>query len=115
MHTYPETPKLAFPFRMVTEPGSGGTFAVANEQDSTDEIIDCIHGILVTPEDHFNHDPEFGAFNQLGQFDLVTDSNAEVINEKIATSEPRAIVTIEEYGDSVDEAMKRVRVNLADN
>lgn len=81
------TPHLGLPFRL-----SGSSFAVT-EQDSSEEVSDCVEAVLRTPQGSRIDVPAFGrpddTFAQLGK----AAPNAEPYLAAIEEWEPRATVS----------------------
>lgn len=96
----PVTPHLAVPFQIV------GPRARVVEQDSVDEIAQCVYAVLGTERGSRLEEPDFGvtdpAFRQ-GGMDL---GEARVA---LGAWEPRADVEIEQ---DIDELIARVRVEV---
>lgn len=80
----PFVPKFAVPFRL----GGSSAFAVV-EQDSDEEILQCVKAIVRTPIGSHIDDPELGI--QDPTFDGV---DPEVLTDQVLISEPRAALTI---------------------
>lgn len=103
---YPNTPKLAVPFRL----NHTAKRAVVVEQDSLEEVEQCVVALLRTPLGWRPENPEFGVADQAfgeGGADLNEIQNA------IAQHEPRAEIHIDRdptiLTSMVDEVNVRVR------
>jgi phage baseplate assembly protein W len=101
---YPEIPHLAFPLRL-----DGGSFAVV-EQDTVEDVRQCVHVLLRTPLGIRPLAPEVGVDDPTFTEGVDGDALAAQLEEQ----EPRAVVTvttspIDERGEQVLE----VRVALA--
>jgi phage baseplate assembly protein W len=96
----PRTPHFGFPFRL-----DGSSFA-ASEQDSADEIDDCVEAVLRTPEGSRIDVPAFGrpdgTFSQLG-----VAPSAEPYLVAVEEWEPRAVVS---GSAEVEDAIERIVV-----
>jgi phage baseplate assembly protein W len=78
-----DVPKISFPFRMV----SSGKNAVYVEQDSDEEVMDCVEVLLRTEVGSREEIPEFGLPDQafrLGGVDI------QVVLASVNRWEPRA-------------------------
>lgn len=102
------TPHFALPFSL-----SNGQAAVV-EQDSPDDIANCVEAVLrYTPGWRFA-DPEFGVSDQTFRRDLDLDE----IRGQIARYEPRAAETVDDVSGelreahTIDDATRVVRVAL---
>jgi len=93
---------FAFPFTL-----AGSSFAVV-EQDSSDEIVQCVEVLLSTTRGQRVELPEYGIGDPLfkDSVDVQDALNA------IADWEPRASVVINTNIDSVDELVRHVRVQV---
>jgi phage baseplate assembly protein W len=95
------TPHFSLPFRL-----SGTSFAVS-EQDSAEEIADCVEAILRTPEGSRIDVPGFGrpdgTFAQLG----ATAPSSEPYLAAVEEWEPRAVVS---GTAEVEDAIERIVV-----
>jgi phage baseplate assembly protein W len=101
MTDLPLVPKLAFPFEVKT----GRTEAAYHEQDSDEEVFDCVEVLLSTEIGEREEVPDYGVPDYVfreGGVDL------EDLHAVIERWEPRALVVIseEEFKDHVD----RIRV-----
>lgn len=99
----PDVPHFAVPFRFV-----GARVAVV-EQDSPEEIAQCVEAILATPEGSRIARPEFGLPDQA--FTEGGASRREIL-EAVSVWEPRADVLVEVAPDRFDELVSRVSVTV---
>jgi hypothetical protein len=99
-----QVPHLAFPVRL----SSTGAFAVV-EQDSPDEVTQCVAVLVGTVVDQRQELPAYGILDPT--FTDGTDI-AEVL-DAVATWEPRASAAITSEVDSIDELLENVYVNVA--
>lgn len=82
----PITPKLSLPLRL------DGTGFAAVEQDSVDEVEQCVEAILRTPIGDHIDDPELG----VPDVAFRSEGIAEDLLDAIAEWEPRATIVISE-------------------
>lgn len=94
-----DLPHFSLPFRF------SGPAAAVNEQDSLDEIGDCVLAVLVCPEGFRIELPSFGLLDQA--FAIPGPSLAE-IRDAVATWERRAQQTLSQYPDTFDELTAHV-------
>ena len=98
-----DVPHFSLPFRF------GAPNAATSEQDSLDEIADCVLAVLVCPTGFRVELPQFGlpdpTFSMPGP-------DLDEIREAIDTWEPRAAVLLDEYPDLLDELIARVEVDV---
>jgi phage baseplate assembly protein W len=98
-----DTPKLSFPFRL----HANGASAVVVEQDSDDEILDCVEVLLSTEKGSREEAPAYGVEDQ--SF-LEGGANQDQILTAISKWEPRAERTLE--ADQIISSIQRVRVKV---
>jgi phage baseplate assembly protein W len=96
-------PHFSFPFRL----GSSGSFAVV-EQDSTDEITDCVQVLLST---------EVGTRAELPEYGIDDPSFTQTVDvpgilSAIDDWEPRAQVDVGVDFDDKDELIRHISVNV---
>jgi phage baseplate assembly protein W len=102
----PDTPHFAIPFRRTPD----GKSVVVTEQDSIDEVGDCVFALLTTPLGARLDLPEFGVLDQTFQEGGV-DLNE--IQSAIAQWEERADVLIDQQPDLLDKWVERVTVTVS--
>lgn len=94
-------PHLSLPFRIVD-----GAAAV-NEQDSVEEIVDCVEAILRCPQGHRVELPDFGladqAFAQSG-------ADPQIVEATVNRWEPRTRTIATVNPDALKDAISRVLV-----
>lgn len=95
-----DVPHFALPFRFQ------GTQAATSEQDSIDEISDCVLAVLVCPRGYRSELPDFGIPDPTFSSPLDED----VIRNAIATWEPRADALIDAAPDVLDSLITRVEL-----
>lgn len=98
-----DTPKLKVPFRL----SRTGQQAAVIEQDSVDEVAQCVEAVLRTPEGTRLEEPEFGIVDLTfyeGRLPLVEYERA--VNEW----EPRATAEFSE--EELVELARRVNVDI---
>jgi len=99
-----DVPHFALPFQL----GPAGAPVV--EQDSIDDIANCVTAIAVT---HIGWRAEVPTF---GIPDLVlrrVPIGAEDINSWISNQEPRALLTVEERPDKVDSLIDYINIGVS--
>ena len=103
-----DAPHFDFPFHFHSHQGILTTAEV--EQDSIDDISNCINVICLTPLGWFAEAPNFGlpdlTFNQ-------QPLDANELSGVIVEQEPRSILVIEEAPDRYDELIARVKIQVA--
>lgn len=96
-------PHFAFPFQL-----QGSSFAVV-DQDTSDEIIQCVEVLLGTRTGQRVELPGYGIDDP-----LFTDQlDAQGILNAISDWEPRAVVTLDGEIDDTDELVEHIRVQVA--
>lgn len=96
-----DTPHFSLPLRF-----EGGRLAVT-EQDSIEEIGDCVETVLRYRPGDRDDEPEFGTPDQAFEREVGPE-----IEAAIAEWEPRADTTVDEERDLLDDAISRVSVEL---
>lgn len=99
----PTTPHFDVPMRIFN-----GRYAVV-EQDSVDDVANCVEVLLAT---HFGQRPEAPDF---GVPDLTFKNqplNIETIRDMIADGEPRAAVILRERPDAYDYLIERITIEV---
>jgi phage baseplate assembly protein W len=81
---YPRVPKLRVPFQIV------GKSALAVEQNSDDEVFQCVEAVIRTPEGSRIDEPEFGIPDYAFQGRI----DGAQIQESIDEWEPRALTAL---------------------
>lgn len=101
-----EVPHFALPFRFETDP-TGEAHAAVNEQDSPDDIADCVQAILMCPLGFRLELPDFGVRDQtFGS----PGANLDDIQAAISLYEPRADVLIESDPSQLDRLIDNVHI-----
>lgn len=100
-----ETPQFDLPFRLDAD----GKEVPVNEQDSVEDVGDCVEAILRTPLGFFEDDPDFGYEDP-----TFTEGRPEMeeVQTAIMLNEERAEVLIEESPDLLNQFVSRVHVNV---
>lgn len=98
------TPHLAFPFDL-----SAGSAAVT-EQDSLDEIVDCVEVILRTPRGQRVDQPDFGLADPTFR---MNGMDASEIEGSVAQWEPRA--DVEAVRQAIQNSEDHIQVNVGGN
>ena len=97
-----EIPHFSQPFRF------GGPQAAVSEQDSVDEVADCVLTVLVCPFGYRDELPEFG----LPDPTFGGGVDVDEIREVVERWEPRAALLLEERPDLWDELVARVEIDV---
>lgn len=97
-----DVPHLALPFRFTTP------YAAICEQDSLDEIADCVLAILSCPVGFRVELPDFGITDQT--FSTIVDTDE--LLEAIEAWEPRASATFDQYPGLFDQLIRHTTVAL---
>jgi phage baseplate assembly protein W len=98
-----DIPQFSFPFRLQND----GTAPVVVEQDSDDDIVDCVEVLLRTERGSREELPDYGIPDQAFK---MGGADYEVLEEAISRWEPRAHAAVE-HVELVD-LVERVRVNV---
>lgn len=98
-----ETPHFALPLRF----NRGST--VCNEQDTIEDIADCVEAILRTGPGDLGENPDFGTPPLIFQ---QRPLNLDDVINRVELWEPRARVVMEEAPIKLDEALARVRATV---
>ena len=99
-----DVPHFALPFQL------GPAGAVVCEQDSIDDVSNCVIAISVTHIGWRTEVPTFG-IPDLAMRKLPI--GAEDINSWISNQEPRALITVEEKTDHVDSLIDHINVGVS--
>lgn len=101
-----DTPQFDLPFRL----GDDGA-PVEIEQDSVEEIGDCVEVLLRTPLGFYDDQPDFGV--ELPLFEESGGAvNMDEVQTAIAAWEERADVLIDSRPDLLDLFVSRVTINV---
>jgi phage baseplate assembly protein W len=96
-------PHFALPFRFV-----GGAAAVV-DQDTEEEIGQCVEVLVSTPVGSREEDlPEYGIADPTFDTDLDTGAILDALEEW----EPRAVVTLTDDDDALDELVRRAELTV---
>ena len=99
-----DTPHFDFPFQL----SSAGAKVV--EQDTIDDIADCVVVTLLTHVGWRDEVPSFG----VPDFAMRKQPlNADNIDQILSSQEPRALFIVNEQMDQVDHLIDRVNVGLS--
>lgn len=98
-----DAPHFKFPFTL----GVTGRRAQYVEQDSDDEIMDCVSVLLLTERGEREEVPDYGTPDQVF---LQGGINRQAVKSAIATWVPRAEVEVMDDG-WIDQMTQSVRVN----
>jgi phage baseplate assembly protein W len=100
-----EVPHFAFPFRL-----ENGSVAV-QEQDTTDEVAQCVQVLLATPLGERDEQPDYGITDPTFQADI----DQQEILTAVAEWEPRAIPALTDETDNEDELVRTLRATVAES
>jgi len=99
-----DVPHFDLPFQL----NKNGATVV--EQDSIDDIVNCVTAIAVTPVGWRTEVPTFGIPDiAMRRFPI----GAEDINNWISNQEPRAALVVEERQDKVDHLVDYVNIGVS--
>jgi phage baseplate assembly protein W len=99
-----DVPHFSLPFRFASPQ------AAVSEQDSLDEIADCVLAILVTPQGYRVELPAFGIIDPTFSMRNV---DLDELRIAVQTWEPRAGTVWSQYPDLIDELLQHVGVNVS--
>lgn len=99
------TPHFDLPFRLV-----GSSFFTV-EQDSEEDIANCVEAILRTPYNSIPDTEDFGLDDHT--FDI-QPIDTDAVTRQILNQEPRASLLIEQETDFVDNLIARVTVTIGE-
>jgi phage baseplate assembly protein W len=99
-----ETPHFDIPFRL-----SGSSIAVV-EQDSIDDVADCVVVIVSTPIGWRDEAPTFGIPDQAM---IRQPLDAAELARDIGSQEPRALLIVDERVDQTDELIALVNIGVS--
>lgn len=100
-------PHISLPFRYIWQ--AGGQRLAVTDEDSTDEVADCVELILRTEQGQRRPDPGFGRPAGL-LFTTDPDLSASMVNEAVDEYEPRVQALVEAGDiDPEDEGLLRLR------
>jgi hypothetical protein len=104
------TPHFDIPFRFVVTTAKGQASAATNEQDSFEDIADCVEAIIRTPLGFRSDSITFG----FPQLELMVQPllNASIM-EIVSDQEPRAQVIMSEHSDAFDPLINRITVEVS--
>ena len=106
-----DTPHLNLPFALT---GEHGTSVDVVDQDTPDDIANCVEAILRYTPGQRQMNPGFGVTDQTFR----RDPDLDEIRDQISEHEPRAAAAVEDMSDelmqaqTIDEATRVVRVAL---
>lgn len=98
-----DVPHFAFPLKL----SKGGSFAVV-EQDSEDDVAQCVQVLLSTPVGSRVELPEYG----VDAFEFTTRVDRAAIASAIEDWEPRADVTLDDNINSQDKLLRSIRAEV---
>jgi phage baseplate assembly protein W len=98
-----DVPHFSLPFRFATPA------AAVSEQDSLDEIADCVLAVLLCPRGFRVELPSFGLEDPTFSSPA---PDLDAIREAVELWEPRATVLLDEHPDLLDELVGHVEVDV---
>lgn len=101
-----ESPHIALPLRL----NAGGTRVVCVEQDSEDEIFDCVEVLIRTPHGSRIDLPDYGLRDQ--EFTMGGAKKEEIYAAVEQWEGDRALIAIEESPSRLDSLVSNVRVGV---
>lgn len=102
-----ETPHLALPLRFAGINGG----ALVNEQDSTEDIVDCVKAVLAYPTGSNVATPGFGV-PDIPFAQTTAAGISDGLREAIAQWEPRSGVIVTEHPIVSDELVRKLTVQI---
>ncbi|HEX3454191.1 MAG TPA: hypothetical protein VHS03_06160 [Gaiellaceae bacterium] len=99
-----DVPHFSQPFRF------SNPYAAVTEQDSLDEIADCVLSVLVCPYGFRVELPSFGLVDPTFS---VPGPDLDQIRDVVDNWEPRASAAMSEYPDLLDELISHVEVAVS--
>lgn len=102
--SYVDTPHFNIPFRL------RATGAETVEQDSIDDVANCVVVIVSTPIGWRDDNSDFG-FNDLAM--RRQPIGTEEIAAQISDQDPRALLIVEESPDMRDELIDRIEIGVS--
>lgn len=102
--SFVDAPHFDLPFRL-----DGSSFAVV-EQDSIEDVADCVTVIASTPIGWRDEAPTFGIPDPTF---LKQPLDAQEIAREIGSQEPRALLIVEERPDLQDELIDRINIGVS--
>jgi phage baseplate assembly protein W len=96
-----DVPHFSLPFRFATP------LAAVSEQDSLDEIADCVYAILICPQGFRVELPLFGQPDP-----TFTQVDLDELREVIESWEERADLLLTSQPDALDELITHVRTSV---
>lgn len=97
-------PRLAIPVRLT----NAGSFATV-DQDSVDDIAQCVRAVLTTPIGSRVEQPDFGVHDWV----FSTPSPPDLVVDAVLSWEPRADISVSDiHGVGGDELVERVTAEV---
>lgn len=102
-----DIPHLSLPFRFEAHAADG--HVVVSEQDSIDDIANCVELIVKTPLGWRDEAPDFGIPDLTFS---VLPIGPQTIEQLLEEQEPRIIILVREQPDALDQLMTILNVEL---
>jgi hypothetical protein len=99
-----ETPRFDLPFRI----GQQGAAVV--EQDTLDDVANCVVVVLSCPRGWREEAPNFGVPDFAFKRQPI---GTEQINSLVSSQEPRAVLVVNERPDLYDELIDRINIGVS--
>jgi phage baseplate assembly protein W len=99
-----DTPHFDLPFKL-THTGANSV-----EQDSIDDVANCVEAIVSCPIGWRDEVPTFGVEDPVMMKQPI---GANELANEIASQEPRALVIVEENPDLLDELLDRINIGVS--
>ena len=93
-----EGPHLKVPLALA------GSRLATVEQDSIDEVAQCVEAVVRTPMGHRDLEPEFGIPDQ------AFDADPQAISDQLTEWEPRALAKFDE--EDLDDLVTRIHLDV---
>ena len=100
----PEIPHFAMPFHL--DP----PHVAVVEQDTIVDVMDCVEAIVRTIVGERLELPDFGRDDWMFEVQPVPTT---ALQQSIAAQEPRAITTIEQYPDALDQLIAVIQIGVS--
>jgi len=110
MSSFPQTQITTPHFRVPFQFGGINGGALLNEQDTDEDIEDCVKVILAVPVGHRIDEPTFGTPDTL--FQLGSDAPIAVVRSALTRWETRIAIGVEGSPLGSDEGLRQLTVRL---
>jgi phage baseplate assembly protein W len=107
--SYARVPHFSLPFRF--KDSADGVHAVVNDQDTYEEIQDCVSAIVRYDRGSRPEAPQFGITPQ--EFSIPV--NTQQVLEQVQENEPRVQLLVTSQLDAIDQMITHVIIGIAEN